>query len=149
MAPGKLQRGEYIAMVGGALLAVSLFLTWYATKGNGRIDGTAGDFTAWDVHTILRWLFLFAALAPFVLSYIIARNISLSWPRGEVTAVVAIFAFGFLLYNGLLQRPGTSNSLSSLQLGWFLAVLGTVLMMGGAAVRSSAVERKRKPPGTL
>ena len=149
MHPGKLQRGEFIAMAGGVLLAVALFLNWYATKGNGAIDGQQGEFSGWDVHSILRWIFLASAIAPFVLSYIIARNISLSWPRGEVTAVVAIFAFGFLLYNGLLQRPGTSNSLSSLQLGWFVAVLGTVLMMGGAAIRSSAVERKRKPPGTL
>jgi uncharacterized membrane protein len=153
MHPSKLQRGEFVAMVGGALLAVGLFLTWYATKGNGRIDGAAhggkGDFTGWEIHTILRWLLIAAAAAPFILAYIIVRDHKLSWPRGELTAVIAIAAFGLIAYNGVIARPGTSSSLVSLQTGWFVAVAGTLLMLAGSAGRASKVERKRKPPGTI
>lgn len=145
----KLQRGEFIAIAGGILLLVGLFLNWYATKGLGRIDGVAGPQTGWEVHTIIRYLFLAAALAPLILAYIILRDHALSWPRGELTAVIAIACFGLLLYNGLLAQPGTSNSLTTLQAGWFVAVAGTLLMLSGSALRSSNVERKRKPPGTL
>ena len=63
-------------------------------------------FTGWEVHTILRWLLLAAAAAPFILAYIIVRGHALSWPRGEMTAVVAIAAFGLVVYNGLIDRPG-------------------------------------------
>jgi len=145
----KLQRGEFVAMAGGALLLVGLFLDWYTTKGLGRIEGVAGPQSGWEVHSIVRYLLLAAALAPFILAYIILRDHALSWPRGELTAVIAIACFGLISYNGLIARPGTSNSLTGLQLGWFVALLGTLLMLGGSAVRSSSVERKRKPPGTL
>ncbi|MDQ3632503.1 MAG: hypothetical protein M3417_14790 [Actinomycetota bacterium] len=149
MDGSKLQRGEFIAIAGGALLCAGLFLPWYTTKGLGRIDAMAGPRSGWDVHPIMRYFLLLAAVAPLVLAYIILRDHALSWPRGELTAVIAIAGFGLLFYNGLIAQPGTSNQLTSLQLGWAVAVLGTLLMLSGSALRSSQGERKRKPPGTL
>ncbi len=145
----KLQKGEFIAIAGGLLLALGLFLDWYTTKGLGRINEVAGPQSGWDVHTIIRYLLIAAAVAPLILAYIILRDHALSWPRGELTAVIAIACFGLIFYNGIIARPGTSNSLTSLQVGWFVAMLGTILMLSGSALRSSNVERKRKPPGTL
>lgn len=149
MDVSKLQKGEFIAIGGGVLLLIGLLLNWYATKGLGEINGEQGAMTGWEVHTIIRWLLLAAAVAPLILAYIILRDHALSWPRGEMTAVIAIACFGLIFYNGLVARPGTSNSLTSLELGWFVALLGTILMLSGSALRSSNVERKRKPPGTL
>jgi hypothetical protein len=145
----KLQRGEFIAIAGGALLGIGLFLHWYATNGLGRIDGKKGDFSGWEIHTTMRYLLLAAAVAPIILAYVIVRDHKLSWARGEMTAVVAIAAFGLIAYNGLVARPGTSNSLVSLQLGWLVAIAGSLLMLAGSALRSSKSERKRKPPGVL
>ncbi len=153
MHPSKLKPGEFVAIGGGLLLTVALFLNWYASKGEGRIlkgkEMLEGSISGWDVHTIIRYPILIAALAPIILTYIILRNHALSWPRGELTAVLGIFAFGLIAYNGLADRPATSNSLSSLQLGWYLSILGSLLIVGGSAIRASSVERKRKPPGTL
>lgn len=153
MHPSKLKPGEFVAIIGGVLLTVALFLDWYASKGKGVIlkgeEMISGAVTGWEVHTIIRYPILIAALAPIVLTYIILRNHALSWPRGELTAVLGIFAFGLIAYNGLADRPATSNSLSSLEYGWYLAVLGSILLVGGSAIRASSVERKRKPPGTL
>jgi cation transport ATPase len=149
----KLTRTEVIAMVGGGILAISLFLNWYHAKNaNASINGTPGpaDFTGWEVHTTIRWLLLAAAAAPFILGYIILRGHQLSWARGEMTAVVAIAAFGLIMYSGLIDRPGEpGNSLIGLKFGWLIAVFGTVLMLVGSALRASEVERKRKPPGVL
>jgi hypothetical protein len=149
----KLTRTEIIAMVGGGILAASLFLNWYHAKNdNASINGEAGpmDFTGFEVHTNIRWLLLAAAAAPFILGYIIIRGHQLSWARGEMTAVVAIAAFGLIMYSGLIDRPGEpGNSLIGLKIGWLIAVLGTVLMLVGSALRASEVERKRKPPGVL
>lgn len=145
----KLQRGEFVAIAGGLLLLVGLFLNWYTTKGLGRIDGVAGPQTGWEVHTILRWILLPAAIAPAILGYVIVRDHTLSWPRGELTAVIGIAAFGLIFYNGVLGQPGDSNELTSLQYGWAVSLVGTILMVGGSASRSSKTERRRKPPGTL
>jgi hypothetical protein len=136
----KLTRNEFVALAGGALVAIGVFLKWYETNG---------AFSAWEVHPILRWLLLAAAVAPFILAYIIARGHQLSWARGEMTAVTAIAAFGLIAYNGIIARPGEPSSQISLRLGWWVTLLGTLLMLGGAALRSSEVERTRKPPGVI
>ena len=148
----RLHRNEYMGMLGGALLAVSVFLPWYGTDSDNRfakIDGKTGDQSCFDVHPILRWLLLAAAVAPFILAYIIANDIKLSWARGEMTAVTSIAAFGLIAYNGIIDRPGEPSSAISLEFGWFVAVLGTLMMIAGAALRSSEHERARKPPGTI
>ena len=143
---------EFVAIGGGALLVVGLFLPWYhAENERASIAGDTGpgDFTAWEVHTILRWLWIAAAAAPFILAYIVARGHKLSWARGELTAVVAIAAFGLAGYNGLLDKPGDPSGLISLKYGFWVSLTGIVLMMVGSALRASEVERARKPPGVL
>jgi hypothetical protein len=97
----------------------------------------------------MRWLLLAAAAAPLILAYIIARGHALSWPRGEMTAVVSVAAFGLIAYNAFVSKPGTVSSLVSLRYGIFVALLGSLMMLGGSALRASATERPRKPPGTL
>jgi hypothetical protein len=148
----RLSSNELVASAGGALLALGVFLPWYRTDPGNRnvvIDGARGSFTAWQVHPILRLLLLAAAVAPFILTYIIVRRHQLSWARGEVTAVVSIAAVGLILFNGLASRPGDPNSGVSLQWGWFAALLGAALMLAGSARRSSEFERRRKPPGVI
>ncbi|TMK41727.1 MAG: hypothetical protein E6G56_03115 [Actinobacteria bacterium] len=150
MELSRVSRSELIAIAGGILLGVGVFLAWYKTTGqNGTIGGKHGTFTAWDVHPILRFLFLAGAAAPLILTWIIVRGYALSWPRGEMTAVVAVAALGLLVYNALITRPGTPRSLITVQYGFYVALAGSILMLVGAATRSSETGRTRKPPGTL
>jgi hypothetical protein len=149
----RLTRSELIAIAGGLLLAASLFFAWYHAKTMfasipGHAHGPATD-SGWEAHPILRWLLLAAAAAPLILTYIVVSGAALSWPRGEVTAAVAITAFGLIAYNALITRPGNTRGLISLQAGVFVAIGGTALMLYGAALRSSEAERQRKPPGTI
>jgi hypothetical protein len=148
----KILRSEMIAIAGGLLMALGLFLTWYHLKnGNVSVNGTKGpaDLSGWEVHTIIRWLILAAAVAPLILSYIILRGHALSWPRGEMTAVVAVAALGIIGYVAFVNKPGTVTSLVSLRPGVFVSLLGSLLMLGGSAARASSAERPRKPPGVL
>lgn len=149
----RVTRAELIAIGGGLMLAASLFIGWYHAKTSlatipGHSHGPATD-TAWDAHPILRWLLLLAAVAPLILTYIVVRGHALSWPRGELTAVIAIFSFGLVFYNAIVTRPGNTRGLVSLEGGVFVAIVGTALMLFGAAQRSSEAERSRKPPGTI
>jgi hypothetical protein len=148
----RLGRGELLAVLGGLLLALGVFLPWYATdpdNRNANVDGAVGSFSAWEAHPILRWLLLLAALAPLILAYIMLREHELSWPRGELTAVVGLVAAALVLYFGVLSRPGEPSGEISLQLGWFVSLLGALLILFGGAARASGTERPRKPPGVL
>jgi len=148
----RLGRGELIAAVGSILLAVCVFLPWYETapdNPNAMIDGARGALSAWEVHSVVRWLLLAAAAAPLILVWIVIRDHELSWPRGEMTAVAAIAAFGLTAYVGFLDRPGTPSGEISLQPGFFGALVGTLLMIAGGAISAGQIQRTRKPPGVL
>jgi hypothetical protein len=141
-----------IAIAGGLIMALGLFLTWYHLKnGNVSVGAHKGpdDLSGFQVHTIIRWLLIAAAAAPLILAWIILRGHALSWPRGEMTAVVAVAALGLIGYVAFVNKPGTVTSLVSLRLGVFVSLLGSLLMLGGSATRASSVERPRKPPGVL
>jgi hypothetical protein len=143
---------EILAAVGGALLALSVFLAWYSTNPknpNANIATLKGDVTAWQAHSILRYLFLAASIAPIILLYIVIRDHELSWPRGEMTAVIGIIAFGLVVYQGVIDRPGEPPSEISLAYGWFMALLGTILITVGGSYRASTTDRPRKPPGVM
>jgi hypothetical protein len=152
MEVSRLRRGELIAALGGILVAVGIFLPWYRTSSdnaNALIDGRRGDLSAWTVHPILRWLLLAAALAPLILVWIIVRDHELSWARGELTAVVGIAAFGLIFYAGVIDRPGEPSGEISLGIGWVLSLLGSLLMIAGAASTAAGTEKPRKPPGVF
>jgi hypothetical protein len=154
----RLARGEWVALAGGLLLAIALFVKCYEAQPENRFAtletgerGVCGDNTCsfWAVHDVSRWLILLAALAPFILAYIVARDYELSWPRGQVTSVVAIFATGLIFYFGIIERPGDPSSAIELEIGWYGMMLGGLLMLVGSFMRQSETEIKRKPPGTL
>jgi hypothetical protein len=145
-------------MLGGLLLGVSVFVKCYeaqpqnpnATLETGE-DGYCGDHTCsfFQVHGIMRWLLLAAAAAPFILSWIIVREHELSWPRGQVTSVVAITALGLIFYSGIIDRPGEPSGAIELEIGWYGMMTGTILMLIGSVMRQQETEVRRKPPGTL
>jgi len=148
----RITTSEIVAAVGGALLAIGVFLPWYSPNTDNRnanVNGARDAVSAWDAHSILRFLLLAAALAPIVLLYIVVRDHELSWPRGEMTAVIGIIAFGLTAYVGIIDRPGEPPSEISLGIGWFISLLGTILIAVGGSYRASTTERPRKPPGVM
>jgi hypothetical protein len=148
----RISRSEIIAAVGGLLLALGVFLPWYSpntANRNANVNGVRDAVSAFDTFPIMRWLLLAAAAAPIILLWIVIRDHQLSWPRGEMTAVVGIIAFGLTMYVGVIDRPGEPPSEISLGIGWFISLLGTILIAVGGSYRASTTERPRKPPGVL
>jgi hypothetical protein len=148
----KLSRSEIVAALGGILLAISVFVKCYEARPenpNANIDGAHGTLSIWQVNGILRILLLLAAIAPIVLVYIIIRDHELSWPRGELTAVIGLTAATLLFYTGIIDRPGEPSGEIELEIGWYGAMLGSIMMAVGGALRSGETARTRKPPGVL
>jgi hypothetical protein len=149
----RLQWSDWLAALGGLVLGLSVFVqkTYEARPQSptAQIEGMRGTVSIWEVHPILRWLLLAAAVAPIILVYILARDHQLSWPRGEMTAVVGLAAVTLIFYTGVIDRPGEPSGQIELDWSWYTAIAGALAMAVGGAVRSSEVERKRKPPGVL
>jgi predicted transporter len=153
MKVSNLDRGEIVAMVGGVIFAIAVFLPWYSTGNqfaslNGH-HGAGLHVSAWNALSIMRYFLLAAAVAPAILAYIIVREHALSWPRGELTAVVAITAVTLVLVRGLILKPGEPSGQISLDYGWFVALGAGILILVGALIRTGESDRGRKPPGVL
>jgi hypothetical protein len=147
----QLDRGELIAVLGGAILGLSVFLAWY-TLGDkytvlGNCRGPDSSCTAWNSLLILRFLLLIAAVAPAVLAWIILRGHALSWPRGEMTAIIAIAALTFTVFRGLVDKPGTPPGEIGITFGWWIGLAGGVLILIGSVARTKESMTTRKPPG--
>src|SRR5215207_330961 len=155
MTLSNLRWGELAAVIGAALLAVGVFLPWYGTGNENSLitdscKGASQSCSAWDVEPVLRFVLLLAAIAPFVLAWIILRGHSLSWPRGELTAVIGITTVTIILVRGFVFRPGEPSGQISLEIGYFLSLLGAVLILLGAVVRTTEIGgRPKKPPGVI
>ena len=147
----QLDRGELVAVIGGIVLGVSVFLTWYKLGDKfamlNSCQGPGGTCSAWKALLIIRFLLLIAAGAPAVLAWIIVRGHALSWPRGEMTAIIAIWALGFTLFRGLIDKPGTPAGEISIGFGWWIGLVGGVLILIGSVWRAQESATTRKPPG--
>ncbi len=138
----RLSPGEYLGMGAAVVLFGSLWLPWFTTSAdnpNSRLSGASGgdSASAWQVFSTLDWLLVLACLAPFILSWIVARGHKLTWKPGEVTMVVGITAFVLILCNGIiLGRPGDSVDIG-LGIGYFVALIASAGMLVAGYLRQA------------
>lgn len=149
-----IDRGELIALVGGILLGLSLFVAWYSLGNENTTLNACTYFkghtcTGWASLSVFRYIILALAVAPLILIWIILRGHALGWPRGELTAVISIVALVMVLFRGVIDKPGSPRAEISPNVGFFVALAGTVLMVLGALYRSTEAGAERKPPGAF
>ena len=158
----KLTRSEIIGMAAAAILVLSLFIEWFSLstdtsvveRGNDPNNWVCGvgdnSCTAFETFPILRWLLLAAASAPFILAWIVIRGHALSWPRGELTAIVGLAAFVLIAYNGIVDKPEDGLQIS-LSFGYWLALISSlvIFLSGGFRAVESGGGARRKPPATF
>lgn len=151
-------------LVGGAaaiLLAVSvLFMPWFSlTDTATRMENPADNYicgqgelscTGFETFPILRWLLLASTIAPLILAYIILRGHRLSWAPGEMTMVVGFAAFVLILYNGILDRPGSTFGVG-LDYGYWIALLAAlgIAITGYSRSIESGGRKERTAPGNV
>jgi len=158
----KLDRSEIVGMAAGFILVISVFLEWYSLSTDPNVvvrsNTDAGDWacgvghsscSGWNTFPLLSVLLILAAAAPFILSWIVMRGHALSWPRGEVTAIVGLTAFVLIAFNGIVDKPQDGLEMS-LAFGYWLALLASlgIFISGGFRAVESG-EGRRKPPATF
>jgi hypothetical protein len=153
-----------IGAIASALLIVAiLFLPWYSLAPNPQrvpddpdtwICGVGEtSCTGFETFPILRWLLLLAAIAPLILAWIIVRGHKLSYPPGEMTMIAGFSATVLILYNGIIDKPGSGPAEIgvSLDYGYWIALACGVAISIVGFTRSieSGGRRQRKAPGTV
>jgi hypothetical protein len=148
-----LNRGELLAIAGGILLAVSIFLPWYSLGNSfttlNTCHGPNSSCTGWHSILVMRFILLAGAAAPLILAWVIVRGHSLSWPRGELTALVGVTALVLILFRGVIDKPGSPTAEITVDYGWWIALAGSLMIIAGAARRYQEGAPRRKPPGVL
>lgn len=144
------------------LLVISVFLQWYSlttdtsvvNRGNDASNWACGvgnsSCSGWDTFPVVSVLLILAALAPFILAWIVMRGHALSWPRGELTAIVGITAFVLIAFNGIIDKPQDGVEIG-LAYGYWLALLASLVIFvtGGFRAVESGGGAPRKPPATF
>jgi hypothetical protein len=163
MDTSKLDRSEIVGMGAAIVLVIAVFLEWYTlTTDRSVVVRSQSDATdwacgvghtscsGWDTFPVVSVLLILAALAPFVLAWIVIRGHALSWPRGEVTAIVGLIAFVLIAYNGIVDKPQDGLQIS-LSFGYWLALLASLVIFisGGLRAVESGGGARRKPPATF
>ena len=158
----KLSRSEWLGLAASALLVISvLFLPWFDLAENPAREMGTGFLcgqdqftcTGFETFPILRWLLLAAALAPWILAYIVVRDKKLSWPPGELTMTVGFTAFVLIAYNGIVDQPGSGNVEIGItkEIGYYVALLSAlgIGIAGVGRAMETAKDAPRKAPGTV
>jgi hypothetical protein len=158
----RLHRSELIGMVAAAVLIISVFLEWYSLSTDPSVVQRGDDpsnwacgvgntsCSGWETFPVVGVLLILAALAPFILSWIVMRGHALSWPRGEMTAVVGLIAFVLIAFNGIIDKPQNGLEMG-LGVGYWLALLASfvIFLSGGFRAVESGGGAQRKPPATF
>jgi hypothetical protein len=128
MNRGRPETGSMVALVGGVLLLVSLFLGWYKLPGF--------TVTAWTAFEV--WDLVLAALA---LAVIVAAATDLGWWRGPTHAAgpAVLGLAAVVIVASQLLDPPPSVLHSAVGDGGWIALVGGVLMAVGPLVAESRV----------
>ena len=160
MDENRLSRGEIAGIIAGLILVGSLFFEWFSLDTEGVSRDEEDDWvcgtdevscTGFETFPILRFLLIAAAAAPLILSWIVIRGHQLTWPRGELTAIVGLIAFVLIAYNGFIDKPSPNDIGVNLSFGYFVAILASlgIFASGGYRAVESGGGAQRKPPATF
>src|SRR5205823_10013228 len=151
----RVTRGELLGIASGLVLFGSLWLPWFGTSSsnpNSKINsagiGPGHTANAWQTFHILDVLLCLAVLAPFILTWIIARGHALTWRPGEITAIAGITAVILILCNGIILGKPAPQIAISLQVGYFVGLIAAGGLVAAGYLRQSRYG-DNKPPGVL
>lgn len=144
---------ELVGLGAAIVLLASLFMPWFLTQTgnrNSRISGlrsqreTIDAFVAFD---IFNWVLVFACVVPFILALVVLSGTTVSWDRGEITAIVGVCCAVLILYNGLLGGKPDDGVEITLGPGWYVALFSCLGIFFGGVLRMAEGGVENKPPG--
>ena len=94
-----------------------------------------------------QYMLIAACIAPVILAYIVMRGYSLTWDRGEITAIVGITALVLILYNGLIGGKPDDAVSTTFGVGYYVAIAASIGIFIAGVMRLGEHGPGNKPPG--
>ncbi len=111
--PTRLRRGEWIAGVGGVLLLVVMFLTWYEPAAyfsgpRGLYGRVLDSWTAWQAFSVIDLLLALTAVAAVALAVATAtlRTDAIPLALAVVVNVLALLSTLLVAFRLFVDQPG-------------------------------------------
>ena len=105
-----------------------------------------GSPSVWSVAMVAFQTFLFAGYA---YAHLVARLLRPAQAAALHLAFLSLVALTLILFRGVIDRPGWPSGEIGIGIGWFVALLGGLLILLGALTRTYESTARRKPPGML
>lgn len=144
---------EMVGLTASIVLLASLWMPWFLTatgNPNSRVLGIRSQretITAFVSYSTFSWVLVVACIAPLVLALIVVSGTTLSWDRGELTAIIGVCCAVLILYNGLLGGKPHDCVGCSLGPGWYVALFSCLGIFFGGVLRMAERGVTNKPPG--
>src|SRR4051812_28572284 len=122
----RLRLAEQLAAAGGVLLFIFMFVfDWYGVGAFGA--------NAWDVHTILRWLFLLTVVLALGMALLKAtdKQVQLPVSASLILGAIAGFTTLCLIWRMLVDNPGP-DAIVDVKVGAWLGLLCLLAIDAGA-----------------
>ena len=133
LPPGSLRAsGDGLAWVGGLVLALSSFMSWYTVS----LEGVSASVTGWHTGTLGKLIF-FIGVAVLVLLFLRATGVELppSVPLGLVFAALGALATVFVLVR-LISIPDDFTP-AGRSIGIWISLLAALLLIAAGLLRSA------------
>jgi hypothetical protein len=131
----RLRTADLVAGVGGVMLLVTLFLTWYSAGGSASFGGreiqVSLNLTAWEAFSITDVILALTALSGIGLALLTASRRSPALPvaAGVITTTLGALATLLVFYR-ILNQPGP-NEFLEVKFGAFLGFLSVLAVAVG------------------
>ena len=132
--PGILAVGAPLAWLGGTVLAVSSFTSWYS---GSSVEGPTLSVTGWNSGTIGKLVFLVGAL---VVCLAALRRFGLEFPSvaPEPLIVIALGALGVALVTiRLVSVPASVVGTAGRSVGIWISLLAAVAVVAAGVLRAA------------
>ena len=140
-----IHRSLVVSLVGGALIIVSVFLPWISTTFSIPDIGTH-TVSSSGVEDNLGQLVLLIGLASIGILFVKQKNFRVKF--GLLLAVVNLFVIiYFQLRIMYLSYPFVGEFQQDIQIGFYIAIIGSLTLIGGKLVEFMAkADKEIKPP---
>jgi hypothetical protein len=132
----RLRAGEWLALLAGAALVVSLFLPWY--------EGDDGDVSGFEAFSVVDVLLVLVAAVAFALAFLQATQTSPTLPVAFGVLTVVVGAIGTLL---AVFRLIDSPSAGDVAAGAWLGLAAAMAVTAGGWLSISNEHVRGLPPG--
>ncbi len=153
MDVNRVRPGQRLAAIGGVVLLVDLWLSWYGIDLGGIAKGLVGGagidttVSAWQAFSWIDIILFVTAVGAIAIAAIpaVGRAVELPFPLATVVAGLAGLSVLLIFYR-IVNQPGPNDLISVKYGAWLGLIAAIVTTVGALRAMGEPVEAAEVPP---